>query len=88
MHRQYAGQDSNPIGYVQPHSTLTDLNEAVRAARGAPDLYDRVAQLWWNNLDDAVAATSSPEGQAAGLVRTAAQKLGRFPGVSIGLPTL
>jgi EthD domain len=53
--------------YVQLHSATTDLNEAVRAARGAPDMYDGVAQLWWKDLDDVLAAMSSPEGQAAGL---------------------
>jgi uncharacterized protein (TIGR02118 family) len=53
--------------YVQLHSTATDLNEAIRAGRGAPQMYDGVAQLWWDDLDSVVTATSSPEGQAAGL---------------------
>jgi uncharacterized protein (TIGR02118 family) len=53
--------------YVQLHSTTTDLNEAVRAGRAAPQMYDGVAQLWWERLDDVVAAMSSPQGQAAGL---------------------
>jgi uncharacterized protein (TIGR02118 family) len=53
--------------YVQLHSTTTDLNEAIRGGRGAPQMYDGVAQLWWDSLDDIVAATSSSEGQAAGL---------------------
>ena len=52
--------------YVQLHSTTADLNEAVRASRGAPEMYDGVAQLWWDDLDDVVTAMSSPEGQAAG----------------------
>jgi uncharacterized protein (TIGR02118 family) len=53
--------------YVQLHSITADLNEAIRASRGAPEMYDGVAQLWWNNMDDVVTAMSSPEGQAAGL---------------------
>jgi uncharacterized protein (TIGR02118 family) len=53
--------------YVQLHSATTDLNEAVRAGRGAPEMYDGVAQLWWDSLDSVVAAMSSPEGQAAGM---------------------
>lgn len=52
--------------YVQMHSAATELNEAIRAGRGAPEMYDGVAELWWNSFDDIVAATSSPEGQAAG----------------------
>ncbi len=52
--------------YAQLHSITADLNEAVRAGRGAPEMYDGVAQLWWDNLDDLAAAMTSPEGQAAG----------------------
>ena len=51
--------------YVQMHSATTPLNDAIR--RGEAELYDGVAELWWNSFDDVVAATSSPEGQAAGL---------------------
>jgi uncharacterized protein (TIGR02118 family) len=53
--------------YVQLHSMTMDLNEAVRAGRSAPEMYDGVAQLWWDNLDSVVTAMSSPEGQVAGL---------------------
>ena len=53
--------------YVQLHSMTTDFNEAIRAGRGAPEMYDGVAQLWWDNLDSVVTAMSSPEGQVAGL---------------------
>jgi uncharacterized protein (TIGR02118 family) len=52
--------------YVQLHSTTANLNEAVRTSRGAPEMYDGVAQLWWDDLDDVVTAMSSLEGQAAG----------------------
>jgi uncharacterized protein (TIGR02118 family) len=52
--------------YVQLHSATTELNEAIRAGRGAPEMYDGVAQLWWDSLDDVVTAMSSPEGQVAG----------------------
>ena len=51
--------------YVQLHAASTELNDAVRGARGAPDMYDGVAELWWNTPDDVVAALSSPQGQAA-----------------------
>jgi uncharacterized protein (TIGR02118 family) len=53
--------------YVQLHSTTTDLNEAIRAGREAPEMYDGVAQLWWDDLESVVAAMSSSDGQAAGL---------------------
>jgi uncharacterized protein (TIGR02118 family) len=52
--------------YVQMHSAATDLNDAVRAARGAPDMYDGVAELYWESFEDLTAAMTSPEGQAAG----------------------
>lgn len=53
--------------YVQMHSATTDLNDIIRAGRGAPEMYDGVAELWWNSFDDLAVATQSPEGQAAGL---------------------
>jgi len=53
--------------YVQCHALTTELNDAIRAARQAPGQYDGVAELWWDSLDDVVAAVSSPEGQEAGL---------------------
>jgi uncharacterized protein (TIGR02118 family) len=53
--------------YVQMHSATTELNDVVRAGRNAPEMYDGVAELWWESFDDLAAATASPEGQAAGL---------------------
>ena len=53
--------------YVQMHSASIELNELVRAGRGAPEMYDGVAELWWERMDDLGAAMQSPEGQAAGL---------------------
>ncbi len=53
--------------YVQMHAATTEMNDAIRTGRNAPDMYDGVAQLWWNSMDDLIAATSSAEGQAAGL---------------------
>lgn len=55
------------VRYVQMHSFTTSLNDAIRAGRGAPEMYDGVAELWWGSLDDIQAATATPEGQAAGL---------------------
>lgn len=53
--------------YVQMHSATTNLNDVIRAGRTAPEMYDGVAELWWNSFDDLTASTASPEGQAAGL---------------------
>ena len=52
--------------YVQMHSTTTEINDAIRTGRGAPEMYDGVAELWWDSIDDLEAAITSPEGQSAG----------------------
>jgi uncharacterized protein (TIGR02118 family) len=52
--------------YVQTHRMETPLNEALRASRGGLEPFDGVAELWWDDLDALVAATSTPEGAAAG----------------------
>ena len=38
-----------------------------RAPRAAakPDVYDGQAELWWDSLDDVIAAASTPAGQQA-----------------------
>ena len=53
--------------YVQTHSVASELNEVLRAGRGGPEMYDGVAELWWDSLEDVKAATATPDGQAAGL---------------------
>lgn len=53
--------------YVQCHALTLELNDMIRAGRSAPEMYDGVAELWWESLDDLQAAMTSPEGQAAGL---------------------
>ena len=53
--------------YVQMHSATTELNDLIRAGRSAPEMYDGVAELWWDSFDDLRLATQSPEGQTAGL---------------------
>lgn len=52
--------------YVQMHSTTAEINDAIRAGRSAPEMYDGVAELWWASLEDLQAAITSPEGQQAG----------------------
>lgn len=53
--------------YVQVHARDTDLDEAIVGPRGSEArFYDGVAELWWDNLEELVAAFSSDAGQAAG----------------------
>lgn len=52
--------------YVQTHRVETGFNDALRASRGTLEPFDGIAELWWDDLDALAAATSSPEGAAAG----------------------
>ena len=53
--------------YVQVHTRDTDLDAAISASRGADTQpFDGVAELWWDSLDDLVAAYSTEAGQDAG----------------------
>ncbi len=51
--------------YVQTHRLETPLNDVLRASRSALEPFDGTAELWWDDLDALVAATSSPKGSAA-----------------------
>jgi uncharacterized protein (TIGR02118 family) len=53
--------------YVQVHARDTPLDEVVADARGSePRYYDGVAELWWDSVEELLAAFSSEAGQAAG----------------------
>ena len=52
--------------YVQVHRVETPLNDVLRASRNALEPFDGTAELWWDDLDALVAASSTPEGVAAG----------------------
>jgi uncharacterized protein (TIGR02118 family) len=51
--------------YVQTHTLDTDLNAQLAVARGTVEAFDGVAELWWESLDDLIAAFGSEEGQHA-----------------------
>lgn len=54
--------------YVQTHARSSEVAAAQSAARGSePDVYDGQAELWWDSLDDVIAAVSTPAGQQAAL---------------------
>ena len=52
--------------YVQSHTLTTPIDGGLRRARGAPEGYDGVAELWWDSVEDLTAGGASPEGRAAG----------------------
>jgi len=51
--------------YVQKHAITDAMNEAIRASRDAPEMYDGVAELWWDSLED-LKGPQTPEQLAAG----------------------
>ncbi len=52
--------------YVQTHARDSDAAAAISGARGsAPGQYDGVAELWWDSVEDLLAAGSSEQGQIA-----------------------
>jgi uncharacterized protein (TIGR02118 family) len=51
--------------YVQLHSTDSPLNELLREARGGPEGFDGVAQLWWESLEELIEAGATPGGREA-----------------------
>jgi len=52
--------------YVQLHALTTPFNDALRASRAAPEMYDGVAELWWDSLDDLMASGESDVARNAG----------------------
>jgi uncharacterized protein (TIGR02118 family) len=53
--------------YVQTHARDTDLDETLSSSRGSElRVYDGVAELWWDSIEDILAALGSEAGQAAG----------------------
>ena len=52
--------------YVQTHSLVHEFNAAIRASRHAPEGYDGVAELWWDDGAALAAAVATPEGREAG----------------------
>ena len=54
--------------YVQTHARDTSLDELLADSRGSkPRYYDGVAELWWDSLEDLMAAFSTEAAQAAAL---------------------
>jgi len=51
--------------YVQVHTLESPVNDALRDSRGTLEPYDGVAELWWDSIEDLIAAATSPDGQKA-----------------------
>ena len=51
--------------YVQTHTLDDPANAMLAASRGAPEEFDGIAELWWDSVEDLVAAPGTPEGRAA-----------------------
>ncbi len=52
--------------YVQTHARASEVAAAQSAARGSEaNVYDGQAELWWDDVDDVLAAVSTPAGQQA-----------------------
>src|SRR3984893_18726950 len=54
------------VRYVQLHRLPGDLADGMRRARGAPEPYDGVAELWWESEETYRAARRNPADRAAG----------------------
>ena len=52
--------------YVQVRTTDSPANEALRRPRGAPEPFDGVAELWWDDEESLARATATDEGRRAG----------------------
>ena len=62
--------------YVQSHTLDSPLNAAAQQPRGTKPPYDGLTELWWDSVDDLVAALNTPECHAAN--RALAEDEARF----------
>jgi hypothetical protein len=51
--------------YIQSHTIATPLNAEMAAPRGMGAPYDGITEVWWESLDDLIAASATPEGRDA-----------------------
>ncbi|HEX3510115.1 MAG TPA: EthD domain-containing protein [Solirubrobacteraceae bacterium] len=68
-HAPLAGRLLEGIGarrYVQTHTLDTDLNAALADARGTGEIFDGLAEVWWDSLAALAAAATSEAGLRAG----------------------
>jgi hypothetical protein len=52
--------------YIQSHTLSTSVNSEIVKSRGLDSLpYDGITEIWWESMEDFLAAVSTPEGQEA-----------------------
>ena len=50
------------VRYVQSHTIASDLNDALRASRGAREAYDGITEVWWASRADLERGLADPTG--------------------------
>jgi len=50
------------VRYVQSHAVEPELNEVLRASRGAEEPYDGITEVWWDSRTDLEAALQTTDG--------------------------
>ena len=55
----------NARRYVQSHSTEAKVNAGLSQGRGLGEPFDGITEVWWDSVDDLIAGSTSPGGQAA-----------------------
>ena len=53
--------------YVQSHTLDIPFNQLAQQIRGTQPPYDGLTELWWDSIEDLIAASHTPEGQQANL---------------------
>jgi uncharacterized protein (TIGR02118 family) len=52
--------------YIQSYTLNTSVNEEIVKSRGLDSpSYDGITEIWWESIEDFLAAISTPEGQEA-----------------------
>lgn len=54
------------VRYVQSHSQLPALNDALQASRDMPGGYDGITELWWTSLETFEEGMQQPDAIDAG----------------------
>ena len=55
----------NARRYVQSHTIPTEWDEMLRHSRAQGKAYDGITEVWWDKIEDLLAALQTPEGQEA-----------------------
>jgi len=51
--------------YVQSHTLDMALNQVAQQIRGSQPPYDGITEIWWDSVEDLIAAAQTVEGQQA-----------------------